>query len=77
MTGHLATFHTVSATDPRPSASPTAPTTGPVRTSPSATIEARVSSTAVTTIMIGRNFQKGRPSSTEYMRLRALPKALT
>ncbi len=54
---------TVTATSPRPSASPTLRATGPLTTSPTSTSATTRTLTSVTTSVTGRSFQNGRPSS--------------
>ncbi len=61
--GHFAMFHTFTAVAPSPTAFPTALAAGPVSTSPSATRAVRRTVMRVTTSIVGRSFQIGRPSS--------------
>ena len=71
-------FHTSTAVEPRPIASPTACAAGPVSTSASATAAASsTSATRVTSSISGRSFQIGRPSRISYIRFIARPNAPT
>ncbi len=63
ITGHFAMFHTVTTVEPSPIALPTASAAGPVMTRPTATAPASTMVTSVTSSIIGRSFQMGRPSS--------------
>ena len=63
-TGHLAMFQAVTAVSPRPTAEPTAPAIGPVRTSDTRTSASSTTSTSVTSICSGRSLMNERPSST-------------
>ena len=77
MTGQRAIFHTVRAVSPRPMASPTEVATGPLTASMSPIAATMINAISVTSNMIGRSFQIGRPSSTSYMRFIARPNAPT
>ena len=70
-------FQMVRAESPRPIASPMDFATGPLTASMKATAAAMMSAIRVTSSMIGRNFQIGRPSSISYIRFIARPKAPT
>ena len=63
-TGHLAMSHTVTATEPTPSAFPTFCASPPVTTTMTAAATSKTIVTMVTPSRIGAVFQMGRPSGT-------------
>ena len=64
ITGHLAMFQTVTASEPTPITWPTCFAKPPVRVTPTATAASISSIAIVVPTRVGRVFQIGRPSST-------------
>ena len=63
-TGHLAMFHAVTATPPRPTSLPTCSDSRPVSTTAKADTDSRIPVMIVTPSRTGSFFQSGRPSGT-------------